>query len=432
LLALLLIALGQSVFVSAQEATDSEVYVGFNTGYSYNMSGDNFTNGEVIGQKDWNTNLDRKDAASPVTNVNLTLATGLVFDYIYPDPTTMGPPIGWSFGDVAPESGVGVGLGPGSPVSFSPGFNASRVADNTVFTASGNQTLTITVTPQQVLPNLGIDVEVWDDENVSATIISPTTDENQGIWLWEGKKLHIQIENPVEPSYTYEVIIEVTPNFPEIEFMPNVSIGRGEEIASGTESSSFPYTITELGTWTWSADGSYAWQWWESIYRVVHFEGYSKKIEEPIPHVPMTGNKLFGQGVYGSMPGSGDAVISVFSFTNPDCVRAITVEQISIFRMDGTVAYEGPLLFGQSATMNRHETRNIELNAYVSPQEPPTFYTVEIFWSEADKGLPLTGWVYTITFTQDGQIMELKSISQTIMVNMIQTSEPVKKDDKQK
>jgi len=410
------------------------VYLGFDTDYHYVVPGDSFSNGEVLGGKGWNSHLDRKDALSPVTNVTVTLDSPLAFDWINPEPFTMGPPIEWHFGDVAPESGVGADVGPGSPVSFIPGFDASRLVDKTNFTATDIQTLTITVTPQQILTNLSIHLEVEEDANLIPTITSPVTNEAQGIWLWEGRKLHIEIQNPeVGTPYTYYVTIEVIPKVAEVEFMPTIHIGWSENIASGTATgSSLAHSVADLGTWTWSAEGSYSWQWWENLIRSVHFDGYSKEIVEPILHVTMIGQKLVGQGILGSMPMDGDSTTSfstTFVFTNPDCVREITIEQISIFKADGTVVYEGPLLGVPTQILKPHETGRIDLGWYVSisPEEPANFYTVEVFWSEIKKGCPLTGWIYVVTVTQDSSgNMEIGTLSQTQMVNMEQMLEPEK------
>ena len=414
-------------FAYAQSPEDS-VYVNFGTNYGYDVPGDNFTNGEVVGKKNWGSYMDRKGATSPATDVTLTLDSILTFDWINPEPYSMGPPIEWRFGDVAPETGVNAGVGPGSPVSFTPGFIASRSADATHFTSAGTQTLTITVTPQQELPNLNIDVNVQEDAYVTPNIVSPTTDETQGIWLWEGKKLHIQIPNPQIPNpvegtpYTYEVVIEVVPKVPEIEFMPDVGIGWGEKTTSGNASgASLTHAIAELGTWTWSTTGNYYWEWTENLQRSVSFKGISKEIYTPVEHVPLTGQKLVGQGLFSSMPG-GDTINTLFIFTNPDCIREVTINRVSIFRPDGLVAYEGPLL--GAANIEAHQTSGVDLKEYFSHPETQVFYTIEIFWSESQKGLPLTGWANTVVITQiGGENTNIKSISQTPMVNMLQAAE---------
>ena len=63
-----------------------------------------------------------------------------------------------------------------SPVTFTPGFNASRTADQTTFTTNGTQILTVSVTPKEPLLPEGIDIGVNLPENqyVNATIESVT------------------------------------------------------------------------------------------------------------------------------------------------------------------------------------------------------------------------------------------------------------------
>jgi hypothetical protein len=88
--------------------------------------------------------------------------------------------------------------------------------------------------------------------------------------------------------------------------------------------------------------------------------------------------------------------------------------------MDGTVVYEGPLLGTETAIIEPHQTSGVVLgDPYFSHEESPGFYTIEIFWSGEEKGLPLIGWANTVV-THGGENEEIKSISQTPMVNMVQ------------
>jgi hypothetical protein len=280
--------------VAASELVN-EVHISFGTAYTYGTKENSFTNGEVMGSKSWISGLHNyPEAISAVTDVGLTLDSPLEFDGIWPDPLTMGPPTyEWSFGDILPGQNIDVNVGipfkgvnvivPGQSGPFIPGFDASRSADNTIFTQTGTQTLTIVVTPRQALPNLNIgvwfiDVRVMNTENVISTITSPTTDDSNGIWLDPGgQNLNIRIENPAPgTTYTYQVIIQVTPLVPQVEFMPDVGVAWWETlVASGTATgSSFSRTVPELGTWTWSAAGDYSWQWGEGLSRSVGFMGY--------------------------------------------------------------------------------------------------------------------------------------------------------------
>jgi hypothetical protein len=274
--------------VAASEPVN-EVHVGFGTTYTYDTEGNSFTNSEVIGNKSWISGFtNSNEAISAVTDVGLTLDSPLEFDWIWPGPLTMGPPIEWSFGDILPGQHIDVNVGhpdkgvnvvvPGQSGPFIPGFDASRSADNTIFTQTGTQTLTIVVTPRQAMPHLGIGVWVRNTENVISTITSPTTDDSNGIWLDPGgQNLNIRIENPAPgTTYTYQVIIQVTPLVPQVEFMPDVGVGWDETIASGTATgSSFSRTVPEFGSWTWSAAGDYSWQWGDDLHRCVSLWGYS-------------------------------------------------------------------------------------------------------------------------------------------------------------
>ena len=140
-------------------------------------------------------------------------------------------------------------------------------------------------------------------------------------------------------------------------------------------------------------------------------------------HVPMTGEKLVGQGRMGTRGvGPTFTFFSVFRFTNPDCVGTITITRISIMKSGGTVVYEGPLLRQEVSggevvddsewmePMNPHEGRDIDLWTYfpdpLDPNhtwmskleaydQPLRGYSVEIFYETERKGLPLVGDAFT-------------------------------------
>jgi len=71
----------------------------------------------------------------------------------------------------------------------------------------------------------------------------------------------------VDTPWSVTVTIEVTPEVPKIEYMPYVAViwngGKWNWTpTNGTTSGSFvSYGWEEMGTWTWSADGDYAWEW---------------------------------------------------------------------------------------------------------------------------------------------------------------------------
>jgi len=125
-----------------------------------------------------------------------------------------------------------------------------------------------------------------------------------------------------------------------------------------------------------------------------------------------------------------------FFVENPDCVSEIAIDRVCIFASDGTVIYEGPL--GVEADdeweeytgpLKPHEKLLTGLEYYELP--PPKSeaeilcaYTVEIFWSGAKDGLPLTGWATTLNVvrkaTEPYDVVDIMVWRTTQMVNMEQ------------
>ena len=157
-------------------------------------------------------------------------------------------------------------------------------------------------------------------------------------------------------------------------------------------------------------------------------------------HQPMTGQKLVGMG---GCSVDGDAFFEgILTFTNPDCVSEITIEQLSIIKEDGTVIHEGELLdrYGDPLpmTLGPHEGGIIVLRDYVAWHyglEPWAFrdfspggYTVEIFWSGShQQGLPLIGWSITVLLElEEGGNVIIGTAAgwSTEMVNMEQRLKP--------
>jgi hypothetical protein len=163
-------------------------------------------------------------------------------------------------------------------------------------------------------------------------------------------------------------------------------------------------------------------------------------------HQPMFGQKLVGQGMFGKTfeatdIHSGTVGLTVFYLTNPDCMGKITIERISVFATDGDVVYEGPLMVGMTGTpladnaLYPHQTVMVWLPWYIlgptGPSDPrdfpgPTDYTVEISWTGAKGGMPLTGWTWVVTYTYIGlqtggfEMTGISATSVSQMVNMTQ------------
>lgn len=154
-------------------------------------------------------------------------------------------------------------------------------------------------------------------------------------------------------------------------------------------------------------------------------------------HQPVVGQKLVGWGLFGNAPGAVPGTIfnTIFIVTNPDCVNQITIDRISVIAGNGTLIYEGaPLDFSGnplSTLLGPHQSISTELTDYFLPLPPDLrdfplggLYTVEVSWTGAKGGLPLTGWSYTLTANFDsvtGQIIQnIATAAATQMVNMTQ------------
>ncbi len=290
LLAAALVTTGLGSLAYAQEEPVNEVSVNFHTAWTYNPSGDTFTNGEVTGSKSWHTHIwnDPDETGAEVVALALSLDSELEFyPYQGENLVTLGPPTyEWFFGNVAEGAGeddthVGFTIPDVFPVTFTPGFDASRVADKTEFLQSeGTQTqnLTITMTPWEVTEGFNISVAVYEDGLVDA-VINPPTGEDDFDLSPDGHWLDIWPRDlEIGTTYTYNVTIEVTPQVPGVEFMPMVHVKCYESsLAYGTTSgSSVSYPAgdpaDEIGTWTWSAEGSYEWHWDEGVNRCVGWD----------------------------------------------------------------------------------------------------------------------------------------------------------------
>ena len=273
------------------ETTNNHIGVCFETRWEYQSLEDTFTNKEVSGSKHWFTMMsnEKDETEAAVTEIILTLESEQQFDWSDKENRIKtGPPIyEWAFGNVPqvadlPQETTKVHVGfdrPGPlPVTFRPGFDASRKADKTEFSEPGIQVLTITLTPRVETEQFTIWVSAWENNLVNAVIVSPTSDEEQGIWLDpDGRWLDIwPTDLQLGTTWTVTVKIEVTPKVPNVEFMPSVNIHCLDEVTSGTDmGSSISHLAGEpeekLGTWTWKADGSYVWNWGETICRMVAF-----------------------------------------------------------------------------------------------------------------------------------------------------------------
>jgi hypothetical protein len=233
---------------------------------------------------------------------------------------------------VEEEGGRDVWVGAGSG-NFWPGFNASRQIqdDKTIFLQSDGtdqiQTIDIEVTPQIVEPNMfDIHIEVPDSPLVDAMITSASS--SAGTVDYDGQHAHINVEDPgFDNTFTATVVMSVTPNIPEVEFIPYVEIVR-TPFTPLYPTTSTPIDLeTEIGTWTWDALGTYRWQvhteevisrgltWQPSVrdlynHVYVNFENILqyRTGEDTFTNDEVTGEKRWASHVYNTADGTGEPI----------------------------------------------------------------------------------------------------------------------------
>jgi hypothetical protein len=258
----------------------NHVELGFGENMDCLVSGDTFTNAEITGLRVWRITSIRNtddETGAPVKNLKITLDSDMTFDGISPHEymTTKGPPTyEWSFGDLVEESQHteyyvdAVVMVSDYPSTITPGLDASRSFDKTVFTTPETQTLNITVTPREEgLEKLAVCV-VADENDLIDPIItsySSTTDTESIKLTADSHRLaldHIPVK--LNTPLIITVILEVTPKVPLVNYKPQIAIIPERQIEADvtiTSGSYVSYTVPEMGTWTVSAEGDYVWNW---------------------------------------------------------------------------------------------------------------------------------------------------------------------------
>jgi hypothetical protein len=293
-LALIFGLLLPTVRIDGQTANDLNVV--FGTIFTYNTSGDVFANAEVSGNQVWFSNFTNSQdySGEPATNVTLTLVTDKTFDRISAPPGLIdrgpvlnltGPPMyRWSAGNV-PEfdsttSGPQVPQNvsqTSSQATFTPGFDLTRTIDRTVFNETGVQTMIVTVTPRKDLSYFEVIIKPISNDHVKTQITFPVTDASQGVFVSpDNSSVSIYSNQKTEAgeAKTFTTKILVTPIDQTVEIIPPVRVATSEEQATGNDSeSSCSLAVSDLGTWTWSADGIYEWFWSENIMKAVVLNG---------------------------------------------------------------------------------------------------------------------------------------------------------------
>ncbi|MFA4837269.1 MAG: carboxypeptidase regulatory-like domain-containing protein, partial [Dehalococcoidia bacterium] len=170
--------------------------VSSNTSYVYSITGDSFINQDVTGNLGWHAKFNNS-GINPVTDVTLTLDTSLTitnaWGSVQPQQTTN--PVTWSFGDTQPGGFTYGGINASNTVNFNPGYDITRSIAPVQLNASGQQTLTVTLTPR-IPGNFWLNIYANDTDQVISTIVSPVPDGQNGVNLHaDGKGVDIPVNN---------------------------------------------------------------------------------------------------------------------------------------------------------------------------------------------------------------------------------------------
>ncbi|MEA3430047.1 MAG: hypothetical protein U9R08_02140 [Nanoarchaeota archaeon] len=280
-----------------------------------------FTNKEVSGMLHFDMDLRNleDDSGEPVVGLGATFTTDLVANnWKKEDAIKIGPPnYVFSYDDVPQEEVyIGGGFRP-SPhvefnkqITFTPGFDAFRFADKTVFSGPGTQTLTITVIPREK--------DIWEkgdgfgmciytiepgaDNLVDVIITSPTTDGEHFVTSEDGHSLRIyDIDVKTDTPWSVNLTLEVTPKqgVSKVKFMPFVSflwnpasfrddptavscvMESGNSGSKGTTEGSSISCVTDTGVAKWKAKGNYIWDWRAGLCAyAVMFEHLQERVED--------------------------------------------------------------------------------------------------------------------------------------------------------
>jgi hypothetical protein len=289
------------VLLRAADTSIPRVGANFGTFYGFSTPGDSFTNQQVKGNRLW-TSQFINDAISPglaVDGVTLELNTFKDFDVVdgflgkgnlQHTADVFGPPLyRWLFGAIDPYYAArGIVGFAGDQIDFTPGFDASRVFDSTVFTESGVQTLTVTVIPHQEIERLQINLNIIEDSYLNATVEPLKTDISQRLVVSPDShnvtKLFLNPPIGVPITYQFKINVLLKPDTRQVDFLPIVSVNTNRVIQNGQGvlSPSLSHEIPGYGTWTWTTSlGDCLWNWeeWEGL--VLNFPSHSKGILNP-------------------------------------------------------------------------------------------------------------------------------------------------------
>jgi squalene-hopene/tetraprenyl-beta-curcumene cyclase len=208
-------------------------------------------------------------AAKPAIAGGTLLAPGETFTWTPPD-TPEGVTVWAHANRVRP-------LEPGE-TTFLPGFRAEyTLTPEQVDAPGGRQTVTLKVTIEEPgLRSLELEIAVAADTPHSTATISPFLAPASPTVSPERDRLSWSFAEPAAGrTFTFSAIVnvQVKEGIPHVRYMPTIMIWVSKDRARGTTVGDYVTCALPEGTWTWSATGTYTWDWVNQIRRAVTFQG---------------------------------------------------------------------------------------------------------------------------------------------------------------
>ena len=262
----------------------------FGSHLDYHSPSARVINGDVEGQiSGWFSSFTKLSSGIDAKNVNLNLYSDKFLTRFDINPIKYGPPnYSWSFGNIPeytgadwiPQTGTGAGM-IDAPVKFAPGYDTSYEVDKITFTRPSVQVLTIRVTPREH-PFFDLQIDTGRFSEASTKIISPGTDQANGIinnsgFLWIHKE-----GLTIGKTYIYKAKIQVIPNYPAVQYRPTIIVSSAINKDQGTIiGTTLSHPISDLGIWTWTTEEAFKMDWYELLSRRIFFDSSVKIVPPP-------------------------------------------------------------------------------------------------------------------------------------------------------
>jgi hypothetical protein len=314
---------------------------------NFGIDGDSFNNELVNGFKFWVSHMGNTADGSGSTMYNLTSTLDSIYNFLWQEPGAQKPNdkiYNWSFGDI-PENGTyGIAVGGDWEntifVEYHPGFTASRTVNPRVLQQNGQQIFTLDVTPKEQMDQLKIRISVNANTFITpviigtdATTVPVHTDSYLGPNYWD-----VYFYNPVvDTEYTLQAVIDIdiADGIGAVEYVPQVDISCVNSTYLSQQSSSVtcnPEQLDGLGSWTWSADGDYLWNWFYTFSKGITLNEYVNagpliidSAANPNPAAVNTPVGLFAQ-VADSIPGNGGIESVEFSLDSGNTWQPMSIQ----------------------------------------------------------------------------------------------------------